>query len=132
MKLAAVSAFLALTVPASARPHPLRWVKAHKLQISADALMIGASALDVASTRSALARGNYEANPLYGSRPSLGRLLLVKAAFVVPVAIGNSFLDRRTRGQPLSKRSEILIPALILSVPQLWAAHHNWTLPKPK
>lgn len=131
-ELAAVILFLALAVPAAAHPRPLHWIKAHKLQICADALIIGASALDAASTRSALAHGNYEANPLYGARPSLARLLIVKAAFAVPVALSDDWLDRRTRGQPLWRRSEILLPAAILSVPQIWAAHHNWTLDKSK
>ncbi|HVB97984.1 MAG TPA: hypothetical protein VNJ12_01450 [Candidatus Dormibacteraeota bacterium] len=130
MKPAVILVFLALTAPASARAHPLRWARSHVLEIAADALMIGASALDVASTRSAVRGGNYEANPLYGARPGLGRLVLVKAAFDVPVAVGSYFLGRRTRDEPRWKRAEILMPALILAIPQLWAAHHNWTLRK--
>lgn len=129
-KVAVFFAFLALTVPASARPHPLRWIKTHKLQIAADALVIGASALDVASTHSAVGNGGREANPLYGARPSWSRLLAVKAAFDVPAIVGNDFLDRYTRGGPRWRRSEVLVPALILAVPQIWAAHHNWALPK--
>lgn len=124
--------FLVMTVPASARPHPLRWAKMHKLQIAADVLMVGASALDVASTRSALAEGNYEANPLYGTRPGLGRLLAIKAAFVLPIAAANVFVDRYTSHEPRWKRSEILIPSAIFSVPEIWAAHHNWALGKAR
>lgn len=124
--------FLALAVPASARPHPLRWIRAHKVQMAADALMVAASALDIASTRASLGKGNYESNPLYGRHPSLARLWAVKAAFDIPVAVGNNWLDRHTRGRPLWRRSEVLMPAIILSVPQLLAAHHNWTMRSPR
>lgn len=127
MKLITAFVFLALAVPASAHPHPLRWIAAHKLQVAADALMIGASALDVASTRAAIDNGGYEANPLYGARPGLSRLLAVKAAVDLTVAVGNGFLDRHTRGQSRWKRLEMFIPAFVVSVPQIWAAHHNWT-----
>ena len=130
MKPAAILLFLALAIPASAHPHPLRWARSHKLQMAADALIIGASALDAVSTRSAVRSGNYEVNPLYGIHPGVGRLVLVKAAFAVPAAVGIYYLGRRTSDEPHWKRAEILIPALILAIPQIWAAHHNWTLHK--
>lgn len=127
MKLITAFLLLAMALPASAHPHPLRWLHAHKLQLAADTLIVGASALDVASTRAAISHGAYEANPLYGSRPGLGRLVAVKAAIDLPVVLGTLFLGRYTRGQSRWKRSEVLIPAIALSVPQFWAAHHNWS-----
>lgn len=132
MKPIAFLIFLALAIPAWSRPHPLHWAKTHKLQIAADLLVAGASAIDVASTRSALAQGNHEANPLYGPHPSLARLLAIKIALDLPVAAGNNLLDQRTRGASRWRRLEILIPALILSGPEIWAAHHNWTLGKAR
>jgi hypothetical protein len=128
IKPTALVLLLLMAVPASAQPHPLRWIRTHKLQIVADALMVGSAALDVASTRSALAEGNHEGNPIYGARPGLGRLLAIKAAFILPIAAGNNFLDRHSRGGSRRSRAEILIPSLILSIPEIWAAHHNWKL----
>ena len=93
-------------------------------------LLIGASALDVASTRSAVGNGSYEANPLYGRRPSLARLVTIKAAFDLPVVLGSHFLDRRTSGDSRWRRAEVFLPSLAVAIPQFWAAHHNWTLRK--
>jgi hypothetical protein len=128
MRLITAVLFLTLAVPASAHPHPLHWIQTHKLQLAADALIVGASALDVASTRAAISNGASEANPLYGPRPGVSRLVAVKAAIDLPVVLGTLFFDRYTRGQSRWKRSELFVPALALSIPQFWAAHHNWAV----
>ena len=119
---------LVFVAPALARPHPLDWIGTHKLLIAADAVLAASSALDVASTRAAMSGGNSEANPLYGARPGLGRLIAVKLAIDLPFAVGNSFLDRYTREGSPWKRSQMLLPSFILAAPQIWAAQHNWSL----
>lgn len=106
----------------------MHWIASHKILIVADTLMAVSSALDIASTRAAESRGNREANPLYGAQPGLGRLIGVKLAIDLPFAMGTGFLDRYTRGGSPLQRSQMLLPALILAAPQIWAAHHNWSL----
>jgi hypothetical protein len=132
MKFAVVLCSLVFVAPALARPHPLHWIGTHKLLILADTVLAASSALDVASTRAAVSSGNSEANPLYGAQPGLGRLIGVKLAIDLPFAVGNSFLNRYTRGGSPWKRWQILLPSLILAAPQIWAAKHNWSLPPAK
>jgi hypothetical protein len=132
MKIVVVLCSLVFVAPALARPHPLHWIGTHKLLIASDTLLAASSALDVASTRAAMSRGNSEANPLYGARPGLGHLIGVKLAIDLPFAVGNSFLDRYTRSGSPWKRSQMLLPSLILAAPQIWAAQHNWSLDPAK
>lgn len=52
--------------------------------------------LDLRSTRGMLDRGGYESNPLYGPRPSNGRLAAIGGAWLV----GQTLLVRETRRAP--------------------------------
>lgn len=60
--------------------------KSHVPMHAALALMAGGQAWDGLSTQRALDRyGTHEANPIYGSDPSLGRILATKAAIFGPL-----------------------------------------------
>lgn len=77
---AVTSAPMAASAPASAPP---RW----PLYVSLGMLGAGQTA-DAISTYDALKRdGTQEGNGIYGDHPSLGRLLAVKAATMVPLGV---------------------------------------------
>lgn len=60
------------------------------------AITAAASGADIASTQSALARGAAEANPLYGQRPTPGRMISI----ALPLALVTSYGAYRTSLSP--------------------------------
>lgn len=83
-------------------------------------ILIGGQVADGWSTADALGRaGTHEANGVYGSSPSLGRIVGTKAAIGVPVALG---LDHLAGDHPnLAKLIAILYGGVGAT-----AAAHNW------
>lgn len=76
-------ALLLLAPAAQARPHPIQFVKHHKLLIVSSAIMVAADVADTRSTIHFLASCPtcVETSDLYGPRPSHARLWSESAAF---------------------------------------------------
>lgn len=69
-----------------------------ELRIPVIALASGQTA-DVVTSSLAFSRGCIEANGLYGSRPSVGRLMAVKALAVGPAIVAMWFAERSGHGR---------------------------------
>lgn len=84
--------------PEALRPHLLAMMDTQertatapppsKLPMMASLGIMGAGQVaDALSTHRAVKRGASESNPVYGKKPSLGKLLAIKAATNVPLAV---------------------------------------------
>lgn len=92
MRAAALLVALLVATGAQAQETPIRDRSLHPWPYVA---LVAGNVLDVYSTERQIARGCVEANPLYGSRvPSLGRIVAVKAAVLVPLSVALAQLQR--------------------------------------
>ncbi len=100
----------------------------YKLGIAGGLLAWAAgAALDVISTRQALAVGLVETNPIYGSHASVLELLYVSIIALVVTAALYYLMEKEDKTKYLAWWVP-LVMGVASAAPRVWAAVHNWKL----
>ncbi|MGH7744906.1 MAG: hypothetical protein ACREQ5_08880 [Candidatus Dormibacteria bacterium] len=124
-------AFFMCPFASHAHPHPIRWVKHHKLLVATSALLIAADAADTESTVRAQRRcpSCYETALFMGKHPSPARLWSITIAEDAALCTFNWYVLKQNPDYKFEKALGIAVTSG-LALSHALGAYHNAGLPE--